>query len=98
MKKLTANLLNQRLPLFSSFAVFLMAWSIQSGHAADVYWTNTAGGNWSASANWSPQTVPTAADNVFFVSNGNYTVALDVNAAVLQLTAGGASGQQYLTA
>lgn len=31
--------------------------------AAEVVWTNTAGGNWNTAANWSPNQVPTAAEN-----------------------------------
>src|SRR4051812_32206399 len=41
--------------------------------AADVYWTNAAGGNWSVPANWSTGALPGAGDNVFIVSNGTYT-------------------------
>jgi fibronectin-binding autotransporter adhesin len=35
-------------------------------HAALITWTNAAGGNWSESANWSPNTVPGSADDVRF--------------------------------
>src|SRR5262245_20497697 len=36
----------------------------QASHAALITWTNAAGGNWSASANWSPNSVPGAVDDV----------------------------------
>ena len=53
---------------------------------ADIYWTNTAGGNWSAATNWSTGTVPGSSDNAFMVSAGTYTVTLDISATVLNLT------------
>lgn len=65
--------------------------------ADDIYWTNTAGGNWSVPANWSTGTLPGTNDNVFIVSNGTYTVTVDVSAAVSNLTVGGSSGTQTLT-
>lgn len=67
--------------------IFAMS-SHQLLHAANLIWTNTAGGNWSAAANWSPNQVPTPADNVFITNAGNYTVTLDQGAAVANLTLG----------
>ena len=34
-------------------------------NALDLVWTNTAGGNWNAPANWSPNQFPGAAGNAF---------------------------------
>lgn len=31
--------------------------------AATINWTNTAAGNWSVAANWSPNQVPASSDN-----------------------------------
>src|SRR3954453_9053968 len=67
------------------------------GHAADIFWTNTAGGNWSVAANWTPNTVPGSSDNAFIISNGTYTVLLDSNATVRTLALGGSSDAQTLS-
>jgi hypothetical protein len=65
--------------------------------AADITWTNLAGGNWNAATNWSTQTVPGSADNVFITNSGTYTVTLNLSASVLSLVLGGGSGTQRLT-
>src|ERR1051325_8211904 len=49
-------------------------------HAADSYWTNSAGGTFSTPGNWNPG-VPTAADNANFTNNASYTVSWSANAA-----------------
>jgi hypothetical protein len=64
--------------------------------AADIVWTNTAGGNWNVAANWSPNQVPTASDTAWITNNGTYTVTLDTSAIVASLALGGAGGQQTL--
>lgn len=53
---------------FSRIAVALAValLSAQAGRAALITWTNVAGGNWSGSANWSPNIVPGSADDVRF--------------------------------
>jgi T5SS/PEP-CTERM-associated repeat protein len=43
--------------------------------AADVFWTNTASGNFTNTANWNPNTVPGDADNANFTNNNTYTVS-----------------------
>ncbi|MEI6196947.1 MAG: immunoglobulin domain-containing protein, partial [Verrucomicrobiota bacterium] len=53
-----------------------------------IWWTNTIGGNWSASANWLPNRIPNGTNNVLIVSNGTYTVTVDVPAALSNLTVG----------
>src|SRR5947209_8443633 len=44
--------------------------------ANNISWTNTAGGNWSVAANWSPNVVPSFSDNVFITNSGTYAVTL----------------------
>jgi hypothetical protein len=62
--------------------------------AGTIWWTNTLGGNWSVPANWVPNRIPNATNNVIIVSNGTYTVNVDVPAALSNLTVGalGATG------
>ena len=66
-------------------------------HAATITWTNTAGGNWSAAANWSPNQVPGTADTALITNSGTYVVTLDTGAVVANLALGGNGGQQTLT-
>jgi len=54
-------------------------------------------GNWSVAANWSPNGVPTAADNVLITADGTYTVTLDVDTTITDISIGGASGVQTLS-
>ena len=64
----------------TALIVLLMALAM-SPHtitAATITWTNTSGGNWSVTNNWSPHQVPTNTDNVLITKPGTYTVALDV--------------------
>ncbi len=61
-----------------------------------VIWTNTAGGNWTTAANWSPHRVPGEKDIAVIAAPGNYTVNLDYNAACSMLLLGGAPGTQSL--
>ena len=65
--------------------------------AQDVFWTNTAGGNWSDGANWNTGLAPQAGDNVFITEPGTYTVTLDADADITSLTVGAASGTQTLS-
>ena len=64
--------------------------------AASILWTNTAGGVWSAAANWSPHQVPSAADDVLITENGTYTVVLDGPATVASIILGADNGTQTL--
>ncbi|MCL4785536.1 MAG: hypothetical protein KJ070_01900, partial [Verrucomicrobia bacterium] len=63
--------------------------------AATLIWTNTAGGAWTNAANWSPNQVPSAADQAFITNAGSYTVTLAVNGAAT-LTLGGSGGSPIL--
>jgi len=64
--------------------------------AADIVWTNTAGGNWGVAANWQPNAIPGPSDSVWITNNGTYTNTLNVTSTVATLTLGGASGVQIL--
>ena len=61
------------------------------GEGADVVWTNTNGGRWGASTNWNPNRVPGPADRALIAADGDYSVRLDVNAAVAGLVVGATS-------
>lgn len=50
--------------------------------AADLIWTNLAGGAWSAAANWSPNQVPTANDTVYITNHAAFTVTVSATATV----------------
>jgi len=73
---------------------------IQTGLArATVFvWTNTAGGNFSNSTNWSPAGVPGSGDTAYITNAGTYTVVFDVTntGGVLLGAGGGANGVQSL--
>ncbi len=62
--------------------------------AADIVWTNLAGGNWNNPTNWSPNLIPGATDNAFITNSGTYTVTLNVAASVTNLTLGATNGTQ----
>ncbi len=69
-----------------------------SSPAADLVWTNTAAGNWTTAANWSPNSVPGALDSAFITNSGTYTVTVNSTVTVGSLTLGGtnATGIQML--
>src|ERR1043165_1485090 len=80
-------------------ALFLSS-AANRAFAADITWTNAAGGNWSNPANWNSGAgpVPGSGDNALITTDGTYTVTLDVNATVASLTLGGSTGTQTLGA
>ena len=65
--------------------------------AADLVWTNTAGGAWSTASNWDPNQVPVATDNAYITASGTYTVTVNASATVFALTLGGNTGTQTLS-
>jgi hypothetical protein len=78
-----------------AFALLLTA--SFSAEAETITWINTAGGNWSVAANWSPNQVPTNTDTALITTPGTYAVNLDVPGVVTNLTlgaGGGAAGVQ----
>lgn len=58
------------------FALFLAA---QAGklRAGTLYWTNSTSGFYSNPSNWSPNIIPTAADDVIFTNDNTYTFTVD---------------------
>src|ERR1039457_5045466 len=79
------------------FFALLVTGILFSAQGATITWTNTSGGSWSVTNNWSPHQVPGAADTALITTSGNYTITLNVNAQVAGLTLGAASGIQTLT-
>ena len=71
-----------------------LVYGVSSTHGATLTWTNLAGGAWTNSANWSPNQVPAAADQVVITNSSTYTVTLPANASVNRLTIGGSTGIQ----
>src|SRR5437773_2929433 len=65
--------------------------------AADIIWTNAAGGNWNTALNWSPNQIPANTDTAWITNNGTYTVTVSASAAASSLVLGGASGAQTLS-
>lgn len=61
---------------------------VNSSRASTVVWTNLAGGNWTAAANWSPNQLPGANDDAFITNAGTYTVTLNSASAVSNLVLG----------
>jgi hypothetical protein len=75
----------------------ILALSVLPTHAVVRSWTNTLGGNWFVSANWSPNGVPSASDAVQITNNGTYSVLVATGAvSSFVLTIGGGSGTQTL--
>lgn len=78
-------------------ALGILSGSAMLATATDIIWTNLAGGNWNTAANWSPNTVPTAADHVAIITNaGTYSVTNNGSRVIAGLVLGGASGTQTL--
>ena len=65
--------------------------------AADIIWTNNAGGNWHVAANWNPNQVPGPNDRAVITSAGNYTVTVGASASADSLLLGGTAGGQGIT-
>jgi hypothetical protein len=77
-----------------AFYLFLITLALGSNlaHSATLTWTNTSGGNWSVTNNWSPHQLPTNSDNVMITTPGTYTVTLDVYGQLANLTLGAGGG------
>src|ERR1051326_4539095 len=63
-------------------------------HAADIVWTNTAGGNFATAVNWNPNQVPASGDTAWITNDGTYTVTFNTSATIGSLMLGGSSGTQ----
>ncbi|MGC9944269.1 MAG: hypothetical protein ABSE48_20775, partial [Verrucomicrobiota bacterium] len=65
--------------------------------ATTITWTNTAGGNWNASANWNPNQVPGASDTAIITTSGTYQVTVSDNESVSNLVLGATGGTLTLS-
>jgi hypothetical protein len=81
----------KRLCSFHFVALGLLAVGT-AAHAATLTWTNTAGGDWSTAANWSPNQVPGSSDIAVITNAGSYTVSLNTSATVAGFLLGASSG------
>jgi len=68
-----------------------------TAHAADIVWTNTAGGNFATAANWNPNQVPAGGDTAWITNDGTYTVTINTSATIASLMLGGSNGTQTLS-
>src|SRR5258708_1801550 len=80
------------------FSISILVCLTSTAVGSTVAWTNSLGGNWSTAANWNTGTVPGPSDIALITAGGSYTVTLDVDATIANLTLGGASGVQTLSA
>jgi len=85
--------IERRLKACKAIVLICLAFPL-AANAADITWTSLTGGNWSAATNWSPQQVPTAADDVFLAADTS-VLTIDVAAFANSLTLG--EGGQTLT-
>jgi hypothetical protein len=76
------------LKLFRSLFALCLLGIIGPAYAATILWTNTAGGNWSGTANWSPNQIPTAVDDVYITNLASFTVTINTPANVSNLFLG----------
>jgi urease beta subunit len=83
---------------FNFFFIVFLFFAIGCPRAATITWTNTAGGNWSVTNNWTPNQVPGSSDDAVITASGTYIVTLDASATVASLTLGGTSGTQSFLA
>ena len=68
-----------------------------SSHAVTLTWTNTSGGAWSTTANWSPNQVPGSSDTAVITNTGNYTVTLNDSVSVAEIILGASGGSSTQT-
>jgi len=77
--------------------LFLSLLVAHPARAVTRSFTNSAGGDWSVAANWSPNGVPTGIDVANITNSGTYTVTIaSSSVAVSTYNLGGASGTQTL--
>ncbi|HEX3718978.1 MAG TPA: hypothetical protein VH595_13500, partial [Verrucomicrobiae bacterium] len=83
----------------NSIAVLLsLVLAANTVHSTTITWTNTAGGNWSVAANWSPNQVPGTGNIAVLPDVGDsYAVNLDSPALVSGLVVGATSGANTQT-
>jgi hypothetical protein len=83
----TVNVLSSRW-----FVVPFLVSCSMAARAANIVWTNTAGGNWNVTNNWSPNQLPGSADTAIITNAGTYTVTFNITTNVAGLVLGTASG------
>jgi hypothetical protein len=84
--------------IFFCLLTSILLIQIDIARATTFLWTNTAGGNWSNTTNWSPMGLPGSGDTALITNAGTYTVACDVTnmGTVLLGAGGGPNGAQSL--
>ena len=65
---------------------------LQILHPENIIWTNTAGGNWSDTNNWSPNQTPGSGDVAVITNDASYTVTLDISPTLGGLVLGAPGG------
>lgn len=77
--------------LHSLSALVFLALGAVIASATTYQWTNSLGGSWHVSANWSPNGLPgsSANDLAFITNSGSYTVILTNSIVIASLTLGG---------
>jgi hypothetical protein len=88
----TSMIKSARLPIVIACLLCLVLTYTQPARAASYTWTNSAGGNWNAAANWSPNAVPGGTDSAAITTTGNYAVTVDDSESIGTLTLGASSG------
>jgi len=94
VKLKNGGILNMKKRLLCTLLIIVLSESIT--RAADITWTNLAGGLWNNAANWSPNQVPGSADTAAITNSGNYAVTNNATLTVGRLALGGDSGTQSL--
>ena len=81
-------------PLYLFLSIILLIAARGKSSAAGIVWTNTAGGNWNAAANWNPNQLPGVSDTAIITNDGTYTVTVNISPTIASLVLGGNSGTQ----
>jgi hypothetical protein len=81
----------------TTLALLLITFSVAiTAEAEAIFWTNTAGGQWSTASNWSPNYAPSTNDLAVITNAGIYTVSLNTSPTIAGLVLGGSAGTQSL--
>jgi hypothetical protein len=94
--RLKLEIMNTRGIISLAASALIIAVAATSARAANIVWTNTAGGNWSDTNSWNPNQMPGSGDVAVITNDGTYSVTLDMNPTIGGLvlgTAGGANVQ-----
>jgi hypothetical protein len=79
------------------FTIFFAAFFINTGISQTTHTWIGGSGNWSDINHWDSGMVPAASDNVIITGSGTYTVTLDLDATITDISLGGSSGRQTLS-